>query len=243
MSGYTLAIDGSTYAGSIALLQDSTVISERTLADTGIPSKSGREERVLPLVAECLEECGVSVSRIARVVCGAGPGSFTSLRIAASVAKGIAVGGGCPLFSVSSLLLTVAGWKELPVVSHGSEVVGLSQPSPVPARYLSVLPAMRGEWYAAEIAVHEGGRVERSSPWGIVGEGRLREAELSGLVTIGPARTLDVRPHARGVALLLDAIMDGGAENEGTWEPQYGRLAEAQVKWEAAHGRSLSSNG
>jgi tRNA threonylcarbamoyladenosine biosynthesis protein TsaB len=24
-----------------------------------------------------------------------------------------------------------------------------------------------------------------------------------------------------------------------TWEPAYGRLAEAQVKWEAAHGRAL----
>lgn len=41
MSGLTLAIDGSTYAGSIALLRDSSVISERTLVDTGIPSKGG----------------------------------------------------------------------------------------------------------------------------------------------------------------------------------------------------------
>jgi tRNA threonylcarbamoyladenosine biosynthesis protein TsaB len=24
------------------------------------------------------------------------------------------------------------------------------------------------------------------------------------------------------------------------WEPAYGRLAEAQVKWEAAHGRPLA---
>jgi tRNA threonylcarbamoyladenosine biosynthesis protein TsaB len=26
-----------------------------------------------------------------------------------------------------------------------------------------------------------------------------------------------------------------------TWEPNYGRLAEAQVKWEAAHGRALTA--
>jgi tRNA threonylcarbamoyladenosine biosynthesis protein TsaB len=26
-----------------------------------------------------------------------------------------------------------------------------------------------------------------------------------------------------------------------TWEPAYGRLAEAQVKWEAAHGRPLAA--
>ncbi len=227
MSEFTLAIDGSTYAGSIALLRDSTVVAERTLTDTGIPSKGGREERMLPLAAECLEECGVSVSRIVRVVCGAGPGSFTSLRIAASVAKGIAVGGGCPLFSVSSLVLTVAG-SQLPVPA---------------GRYLSVLPAMRGEWYAAEVVVIDGGRIEKASASAIVGEGRLREAELAGLVAIGPGQKLDVRPHARGVALMLGAIVGGGAENIDAWEPEYGRLAEAQVKWEAAHGRSLSLDG
>lgn len=243
MSGFTLAIDGSTYAGSVALLQGSTVISERTLVDTGIPSKGGREERVLPFVAECLEECGVTVSQIARVVCGAGPGSFTSLRIAASVAKGIAVGVGCPLFSVSSLVLTVTGWPELAAIPQHQEVAGKSQPIRVPARYLSVLPAMRGEWYAAEIAVTAGSKIEASSALRIVGEGSLREAELAGLPVIGPGQALDARPHARGVALLLDAIVAGGAENNETWEPEYGRLAEAQVKWEAAHGRSLSSDG
>jgi hypothetical protein len=26
------------------------------------------------------------------------------------------------------------------------------------------------------------------------------------------------------------------------WEPTYGRPAEAQVRWEAAHGRSLSDS-
>ena len=28
-----------------------------------------------------------------------------------------------------------------------------------------------------------------------------------------------------------------------SWEPDYGRLAEAQVKWEAAHGRALGQAG
>ena len=26
-----------------------------------------------------------------------------------------------------------------------------------------------------------------------------------------------------------------------TWEPDYGRKAEAQVRWEAAHGRELET--
>ena len=97
MDDYTLALEGSTYGGSVALLRGANVIAERTLLDNGIPSKEGRPERVLPSVAECFEEAKVGVGEIARVVCGAGPGSFTSLRISASIAKGIAVGAKCPI--------------------------------------------------------------------------------------------------------------------------------------------------
>ena len=108
MTDYTLAMEGSTYAGSVALLRGKEVIAERTLVDAGIPTRDGRDERVLPSVAECLSQADVRVGDIARIVCGAGPGSFTSLRISASVAKGIAVGVECPMFSVPSLLLSAA---------------------------------------------------------------------------------------------------------------------------------------
>ena len=44
-----------------------------------------------------------------RIVCGAGPGSFTSLRIAGSIAKGIAGGANRPLYAVPSMALMVGG--------------------------------------------------------------------------------------------------------------------------------------
>ena len=37
---------------------------------------------------------------------------------------------------------------------------------------------------------------------------------------------------------MLDATP---AADVAGWEPVYGRLAEAQVKWEAIHGRSLEA--
>jgi tRNA threonylcarbamoyladenosine biosynthesis protein TsaB len=49
----------------------------------------------------------------------------------------------------------------------------------------------------------------------------------------------DVLPHARGVATVLDSIVAEKEADVNTWEPIYGRLAEAQVKWEALHGRPL----
>jgi tRNA threonylcarbamoyladenosine biosynthesis protein TsaB len=38
---------------------------------------------------------------------------------------------------------------------------------------------------------------------------------------------------------MIDEITASGPCDLNTWEPAYGRLAEAQVKWEAAHGRPL----
>jgi tRNA threonylcarbamoyladenosine biosynthesis protein TsaB len=226
MSEHTLAIEGSTYAGSVALLRDYDVVAERTLADSGIPSRSGRDERVLPSVAECLAEAGVAVTQISRVVCGAGPGSFTSLRISASVAKGIAVGVGCPVFSVSSLLLSIASAPDA-IKDDGL--------------FLSVLPAMRAEWFAL-LAEVQGGLITARGDAFILGDADLAEtARRNDARLLGPRQTISSAPHARGVAPLLDQILAFDPVSIETWEPDYGRLAEAQVKWEAAHGRPLGA--
>ena len=100
---YTLALEGETYEGSVALLADSIVVAERTIPrEEGDIPRTRTGERLMPAVAECLAEAGVGPGEIARIVCGAGPGSFTSLRVVASVAKGLAAGYGVELFAVSS---------------------------------------------------------------------------------------------------------------------------------------------
>jgi tRNA threonylcarbamoyladenosine biosynthesis protein TsaB len=226
MTDYTLALESATYAGSVALLRARTVIAERTLADTITPTREGREERVLPSVAECLDEAGLRVNEITRIVCGAGPGSFTSLRIAASVAKGIAVGIGCPMYAVSSLLLSV-----------GSAPSSLEK-----GLYLSVLPAMRDEWFAMLVERENADSIVPLGDVAIVGGSELaRAAAADAAVLLGPGQEVDSRPHARGVAVLLDAIISTGRVPIETWEPDYGRLAEAQVRWEAAHGKALGA--
>ena len=89
----TLAFDASTYGGDVAVLSGSTLLAESAAA-----MKGAEEERLMPAVADTLARAKVDVTAIERVVCGAGPGSFTSLRIAGAIAKGIAKGVGCPLF-------------------------------------------------------------------------------------------------------------------------------------------------
>src|SRR5215211_5654856 len=171
MTDYTLAIEGSTYAGSAAILRGKSVIAERTLPASGIPSRDGREERVLPSVVECLDEARVRVDEINRVICGAGPGSFTSLRIAGSVAKGIAVGVGCAMYAVSSLLLSVAA-------ASSNNENGL---------YLSVLPAMREEWFAMLVECGHADSIVQRGDIAIVGGTELAQAAAAdGAVLLGP---------------------------------------------------------
>src|SRR5688500_19121473 len=101
MSGSTLVLDASTYTASVALVEGDTLLRERAVA-----MRDPRHERLMPAVAELL--CDRGMRDIARIVCGAGPGSFTSLRIAASIAKRLAVASGTPWCGFSSLAISVA---------------------------------------------------------------------------------------------------------------------------------------
>jgi tRNA threonylcarbamoyladenosine biosynthesis protein TsaB len=222
---FTIVLEAATYEGSVALLDHSSVVAERTIRpEEASPARGG--ERLMPAIAECLEEAGVQRGEIARIVCGAGPGSFTSLRIAGSAAKGLATGYGVKLYAVSSLLLTVSG----------------AQPSLEPGEYLSVLDAMRGELYAARVSLDSSGLAKQIEPAVILTAEQLDEiaAKERGLRVIGPGHHQDAHPHARGVAAILDSIIESGPVDLASWEPNYGRLAEAQVRWEAAYGRPLA---
>jgi tRNA threonylcarbamoyladenosine biosynthesis protein TsaB len=228
MRSYTIALDGSTYQGSVAILRDSQVAAERSLGGERAGSgkrEAGRGDALMPAIAECLKATGIKREEIARIVCGAGPGSFTSLRVAGSIAKGLAVGYGVDLYAVSSLLLTVTG----------------ARPTLQPGEYLSVLDAMRGEYFAARVTLLPDQTMTQSESTTLVGvEELMALAEREPLVKIvGPGQRLDFHPHARGVASLLELVVRGGPVDLASWEPSYGRLAEAQVRWEAAHGRPL----
>ena len=221
---YTIALEAATYEGSVALLDGSRVVAERSIgAEEASPSR--RPDRLMPAIAECLEEIGVNRGEIARIVCGAGPGSFTSLRVAGSVAKGLATGYGVELYAVSSLLLTVTG----------------ARPPLEPGEYISVLDAMRGEIYAARVSLQSGGFATNEAVT-IMSAEQLGEIATvdRGVRVIGPGQQHKGHPHARGVLPILESIIESGPVDLASWEPDYGRLAEAQVRWEATHGRPLA---
>lgn len=92
-----LALESSTDAGSVALWRDGHV-TERHCAP-GQPSSA----TLLPLVAEMLAEAGVGFADLEAIAFGAGPGSFTGLRVACGVAQGLAFAHDLPVLPVGTL--------------------------------------------------------------------------------------------------------------------------------------------
>jgi tRNA threonylcarbamoyladenosine biosynthesis protein TsaB len=217
MSGaLTLALEAATSTGSVAILLERELLASREVA-----MRSGAEEHLLPAIDAALGEAGATTRDLSRIVCGAGPGSFTSLRVSASLAKGIAFAHSLPLFAVPSLALVAA------------------DPSLADGTYLAVLDALRGDVYAAAYR-REGDAVSELAPARLVSRDVLaHEAALLHATVIGPEEHPRTPPRAANV-VRLDAWLALEPVSLASWEPDYGRLAEAQVKWELAHGRPLT---
>lgn len=97
-----LAIDTSSPACSVALLSGNEVVSREEL-------KPREHTRLLmPMLRAVLEETGVEIVDLDAIVLGNGPGSFIGMRIAASVAQGLAHGAGIDIVPVSSLAAVAA---------------------------------------------------------------------------------------------------------------------------------------
>lgn len=92
-----LAIDTSTDLLTVAI----DVHGETHSEEQG--SMRQHAQRLLPMIERLLARAGASFSQLDGIVFGRGPGSFTGLRIACSVAKGLGYAHDVPLFPVSSL--------------------------------------------------------------------------------------------------------------------------------------------
>lgn len=98
-----LALDTSSDACSVAYSDGGELIDHFELA-----AKS-HTQRALPMVSELLAEAGVSVTQLDAIAFGAGPGSFTGLRIGMGVVQGLAFGANIPVLPVSTLMAMAYG--------------------------------------------------------------------------------------------------------------------------------------
>lgn len=216
-----LALESSTRLGGVAL-----GAGDRLLAESLLSVRASHSETVLPEVERLLDRCGVAPRALDEVVVGAGPGSFTGVRIAASLAKGLRAAAGCPLRAFSSLAAVAAG-------------TGLSE-------RVCVLLAARGEeLYAAAWPEGPGpepdlgpvvagldevlGRLGGAAGWSFVGSAALTHRERLEEAGGRVLASLHAAPRPAALLWLAHAFPGAGAvADPATWEPDYVRASGAE---------------
>ena len=93
-----LAIDTSTDFCSVAASRGAELVSRHE------PAGRRQAERILDMVGEVLAEARLEIAQIHGIAYGAGPGSFTGLRIAAGVTQGLALARRIGVVGVGTLL-------------------------------------------------------------------------------------------------------------------------------------------
>jgi tRNA threonylcarbamoyladenosine biosynthesis protein TsaB len=190
------------------------------------------------MIDRLLRRRRVTLAQLTGLAMSDGPGSFTGLRVGAAALKALAQARGLPLWIAPSLLVRAAGQD------GGGRLV------------LSLAHALRGEVYAAAYRFLSDRVVTQLAPLVTRPEALAdvipRPDLLVGdapadLVTVLETwigrpmiRPPDGAPSARQLIGLIGK--SGGARQIAEveeWEPQYGRPAEAQARWETAHGRPL----
>lgn len=93
-----LAFDTSTEFLSIAIARGDALFSFNTLAG------QSHSQWILPEIQKLLTSASIQLADLNGLVFGAGPGSFTGVRIAAGVAQGLAYGANLPVTGVCTLM-------------------------------------------------------------------------------------------------------------------------------------------
>jgi tRNA threonylcarbamoyladenosine biosynthesis protein TsaB len=98
-----LAIDTSTPQIGVALYDGARVLAEHLWV-----SQARHTVELAPMVEKMLGETGLTVSELTALGVAIGPGSFTSLRVGLSFAKGLAMSRNLPLIGIPTLEVAAA---------------------------------------------------------------------------------------------------------------------------------------
>jgi tRNA threonylcarbamoyl adenosine modification protein YeaZ len=243
VTGVWLAIDTATEIASVAAGRRAGEGAGPVQVEMGAHAQGARRHaaEILGLVDFVLGGLGIRPAELAGIVLGDGPGSFTGLRTGWAAAKGLAQEAGLDLAAVPSLMAAAAG----AAVKLGAVPIA------------ACFDALRGQVYGAIYVIHparvetlvppavltvpELARAAPVRPQLVVGDGAMKYADAVRAWTGAAPVPLEALPP--GASVLLSLFTREGAARVitdlATAEPVYGRPAEAQVKWEARHGRPL----
>lgn len=188
-----LAFDTSTEYCTAALLIDGAVqVREVHAGQT-------HSQLLLPMCQDLLAEAGFALNQLDGIAFGAGPGSFTGLRIACAVAQGLALGADVPVYGVSSLLALAEASAAPRVIACLDARMG--------EVYHAVYERVAGDWH--EVSAPLLSAPEQVSPvpgsgWCGSGSGfRVYAAVMQARYETALSQLrADLYPHAREIAVL-----------------------------------------
>ena len=118
-----LALDTSTEQLSLALglWQANTATPTQLWQHTGAGAAQS-SATLIPAIQHLLAQANMALTQLGAIVFGNGPGSFTGLRTACSVAQGLALGANLPVLPINTLLATAQDWhsRHAPPQTSGS---------------------------------------------------------------------------------------------------------------------------
>jgi tRNA threonylcarbamoyladenosine biosynthesis protein TsaB len=197
-----LAIDTATELCSAALWVDGEVAAE------AVDAGQRHSELLLPMVDTLLRNAGIGVRALDAIAFGAGPGSFTGLRIACGVAQGLAFGAKLPVIGIGTLVA-------LAQASGATEAVCCLD-ARMRQVYCGAYRRSADGWEAVQapgVYAPEAVPLLPAGSWTGCGNGFLVYADAlrSGLGGSLAALAPNVLPHAREIAILAAAELARGA--------------------------------
>ncbi len=138
-----LAVETSSRVGSVAV-----ATAEEMLADTVFSGPLRHSMEIFPAINDLLGRIGRKPDQIRQVYISAGPGSFTGLRIAATLAKSMHLACGAEVVAVNTLDVIAANAVSL--VSDGFGTISVPElRGEVRQKVAAILDAKRGQFFIA----------------------------------------------------------------------------------------------
>ena len=111
---YLLAINNVGGACNVATSVDTTILSQKK-----IEAERGHSEIILPLIRSVLREAELDINDLTGFLVCTGPGNYTSLRVAISTVRGLALASGNLAYGISLFELLATEDGELLVLVRG----------------------------------------------------------------------------------------------------------------------------